>query len=186
MAATASVKFRISTPYRGGTKVWSITHHVTGGSWQDQTHFNTYADAVKGEMVTGLDSRNTIVDATAYNPGSSLPVYTRTYGTAGTYSGTNPRAPLEACILIRFTTDQRTSKNHPIYLFNWIHGVQTNGTTDPDTPLGGQKAAWTTRANDLVVGFSDGTLTRKRAGPNGAVAQSGVAEDYLHVREFPR
>ncbi len=185
MATTASAKFKFTTAYRGGTKDWSTTMHVTGGSWQDQTHFNTWVDGVKGDWVSALDSRNTFVGATAYNPGSDLPVYERTWGTAGTYSGTNPRAPLEACILVRYATDQRSTKNHAIYLFTWIHGVQTDGTTSPDTPLSGQKAAWATRAGNLVTGYSDGTLTRKRAGPRGAVAQSSSVEDYLHMREFP-
>lgn len=184
MAAQASCKFRFTTPYRGATKTWTTTVHVTGGDWQDQAHFNTFADGVKGDWISALDSRNTFVDATAYNPGSALPVFTRTFGTNGTYTGTNPRAPLEDCILVRFTTTQRTSKNHPIYLYNWIHGVQTDGTTSPDTPLSGQKAAWTTRAASLVAGYTDGTLNRIRCGPNGAVAQSGAAETYLHHRDF--
>ncbi len=185
MASTASIKIRITTNYRGATKTWSTRMHLTGGNWQDQAHFDAIADEMKTEFQTALDSRNTIVDCIGYNPGSDLPVFSKSYNAAGTYSGTNPRAPLEACILLRFTTDARSSKNHPVYLFNYIHGVQTDGTTSPDTPYSAQLSAWTTRAGNVVTGWSDGTLTRKRAGPNGAVAQSGAGETYLHMREFP-
>jgi hypothetical protein len=185
VAAQASVKFTFTSPYEGGTKTWSTRLHVTGGNWQDQTHFNAFSDAVWTDWKSATDTHTTLVSATGYNGGSDLPVFSKSYNQAGTYTGTNPRAALEMCILIRFTTTQRSSRNHPIYLYNWIHCVQIDSGTTPEVPLGGQKAAWTTRATSLVSGYSDGTLNRIRCGPNGAVAQSGAAETYLHHRDFP-
>jgi hypothetical protein len=86
---------------------------------------------------------------------------------------------------MRFTTDARSVKNHPVYLFNYIHCVPTAGATSPDSPSSGLTSTWNTRAAILVAGYSDGTLTRKRAGPNGAVAQAGATLTYLHHRDFP-
>lgn len=188
MAPTASIKYRFSTTgYRGGTKVWSTTFHLTGGSWQDSTHFNTFSDAVESDLLSALYPLTTLVDATGYDPGSSLPVFSKSYNAAGTATvGSVSYAPLECALLLKFTTDARSTKNHPVYLFNYIHNAQMNASSTPDVPLSGMVTHWTTRAANLVAGYSDGTLTRKRAGPNGAVAQSSSVETYLTHRDFPR
>ncbi len=186
MAAQASIKFRFSSPYKGGTKVWSTTCHVTGGDWQDLTHFTTFGNNVWAEWISTTATRTTLLDFTAYNGGSDLPVYTVTKNAAGTYNpSTNYFAPLESCILMKYTTDQRTSKNHPIYLFNYIHDITLQSQAASETPESSLLAAWITRTHDFVAGYSDGTLTRKRAGPNGAVAQSGTCLSYLTHRDFP-
>lgn len=187
MGSTASAKFVFTSPYRGGTKQWTTRLHCTGGSWQDLTHFNTWCSNVYTPWLTAIPARTTLVQTVAYNPGSDLPVYTTTVGSAGTQSaGSSWFAPLESCILLRWTTDQRSTKNHPIYLFNYLHGWYSAGATSPDAPDASLVTAWSARAAALATGYSDGTLTRKRAGPNGAVAQSGVCEAWYHHRDFPR
>lgn len=183
----ASIKFVFSSPYEGGQKVWSTRFHVTGGAWQDQAHFNAFSDNVKAELISVTATETTLVESVGYNPGSEVPVYTKAYNTAGTQPLDGPAfAPLECCYLLRFTTDQRSTKNHPIYLFNYIHNAMVDASGTPETPRASMKAAWTTRCNDWVAGYSDGTLTRKRCGPRGAVAQSGACETYLTHRDFPR
>jgi len=175
-----------SFSWRGSTHVWSQLWHVTGGSWQDQTHFNSFSDALWNEVKTITCARVTLVETVAYNPGSFLPVYTKTYGSAGTYTDTsNPQAGGEDCMLWKFTTDQRTTKNHPIYLYKWFHGTQTDGATSPDSLRNGIHSTAGGVISDIVAGLSDGTLTRKYCGPYGAVAQSGTCNALLHNREFP-
>lgn len=182
----ASIKWVFTSPYRGGTKTWSTRFYVTGGDWQDQTHFNTFADALNTDLHTITSTETTIVEAIGYNGGSFLPVFTKAYGVAGAQTLDGPSfAPLEACYLLRFTTDARSSKNHPIYLFNYIHNAMVNASGTPEVPRASMKSAWNTRCNMLVAGYSDGTLTRKRCGPRGAVAQSGACETYLTHRDFP-
>ena len=184
---TASCKLIFQSPYKGGTKQWSTKLHVTGGNWQDQTHFNTFADALWTDIRPVVPTRTSLVEAVAYNPGSDLPVFTKSYGQAGTYDETGrAMQALEVVALLRFTTDARSTKNHPIYLFNYIHDVPADSTDTPETPRADWKASWQTRCNNMVAGYSDGTLTRKRAGPRGAVAQSGAIEDYFTHRDFPR
>lgn len=174
-----------TSPYRGGTKTWSTTHHLTGGDWQDQTHFNTFSDALTSEWLGNVFTHTTLVETVGYNPGSDLPVFSKAYATAGSLSLTSREiCPLEACVLLRFTTDQRTTKNHPVYLFNYIHDQANVGASAANTPAADILAAWASRSHDLVAGFSDGTLTRKRAGPRGAVAQAGTAEAFLTHRDF--
>jgi len=182
----AGIKFVFSFSWRGSTKGWTQLWHFTGGAWQDQTHFNTMSDNVWGQISGVIPARNTLVETIGYNPGSFLPVYTKAYGASGTYTDTtNPQAPGEACMLWRFTTTQRSTKNHPIYLYKWFHGMQTDGATSPDTL---RSAIYTSSASQiahLCTGQSDGTLTRPYCGPFGAVAQSGTCNPKLHIREFP-
>lgn len=183
----ASVKFVFTSPYEGGTKTWSTRFYLTGGAWQDATHFNTLADAIQADLHTITTTETTIVEAIGYDPGSFLPVFTKSYGTAGSQTLDGPSfAPLECCYLLKFTTDARSSKNHPIYLFNYIHNAMVDSATTPETPRASARSAWTTRCAELVAGYSDGTLTRKRCGPRGAVAQSGACEPMLTHRDFPR
>lgn len=175
-----------SSPYRGGAKVWSNLWHWTGASWASQGQVDTFAgnlwDTIKGQVLAGT----TFVEAVAYNAGSFLPVYTHTSGAAGTYTdASNPQAPLEASALWRFTTDQRTSKNHPIYLFKWFHHVQTEGLTSPDSLRNGLHSGMGGAISDILAGITDGTNTRNYCGPFGAVAQTGTCNSLLHMREFP-
>lgn len=187
MADTASIKLRFQSPYQAGVKVWSTTFHLTGGAWQDQAHFDTFSNALKVDWLNVTPTDTTFLDTTAYDPGSALPRFTHSYNAAGLQALDGPAyAPLEACYLLRFSTDQRSTKNHPIYLFNYIHHAMVNASGTPDIPRASMKSALQTRCNLLVAGYSDGTLTRKRAGPRGAVAQSGVCETYLTHRDFPR
>lgn len=182
----AGMKMLFSFSWRGTTKNWSQLYHFNQGAWQDQGHFNALSDAWWNLMKGAIPARNTLVSTTAYNPGSFLPVYTKTYGSAGTYTDTtNPQATGEACMLFRFLTDQRTSKNHPIYLFKWFHGMQTDGATSPDTLRAGIASTAAGVVTDMLAGASDGTLTRHYCGPFGAVAQSGSVNPKLHIREFP-
>lgn len=183
----ASIKWIFESPYQGGTKRWSTRFYLTGGDWQDLAHFNTLSDAIETELRSVTATESTIVESVGFNGGSFLPVHTKPYGLAGTQTLDGPAfAPLEACYLLRFTTTQRSSKNHPIYLFNYIHNAMINASGTPETPRASMKAAWQTRCNDLVAGYSDGSLTRRRCGPRGAVAQAGVCETYLTHRDFPR
>lgn len=182
----AGIKLTFSFSWRGSTKNWSQLYHLTQGSWQDQGHFNAASDALWNLLKTAIPSRNTLVSSTGYNPGSFLPVFSKSYGAAGTFTDTaNPQATGEACMLVKFTTTQRTTKNHPIYLFKWFHGVQSEGTTSPDTLRSGIRTTMQGQIDTLMGGISDGTLTRKYCGPFGAVAQVGTVNTLLHIREFP-
>jgi hypothetical protein len=83
---------------------------------------------------------------------------------------------------MRWETAARTSKNHPIYLFNYVHGMLAEGTSgaNADKPFATIKtnldaigAKW------IGAGYSDGTNTYKRAGPNGANGTSYLTATYL-------
>lgn len=186
MATPPSGKLVWQSPYRGGTRLWSNRYYVTGPDWSGSTQFHTWVDAVWGQLQGATLAATTLVEAVAYQGGSDLPFDTYSIGAAGTKSlGTSWRAPLEECLLLKFTTTARSTKNHPIYLFKFIHCVPTGGATSPDIPDSGYVSTATSRYGNFVSGLSDGTNNRILCGPRGAVAQSMVVETYLHHRDFP-
>ena len=113
-------------------------------------------------------------------------VFTKAYSLTGTLTppGTGSQAPGDAAALIRYATLARSAKNHPVYLFNYYHGVWLSAT-DQDKVQSSQLSAMNTYAAAWVAGFSDGTGARERCGPHGAGATSGACRVFITHRDFP-
>jgi len=79
-----------------------------------------------------------------------------------------------------------TSKNHPLYLFSYYHGVASPAAGPFDTLHPTTVTAMGTYANAWITGFSDGTATHHRTGPNGDVATGQLVSSLLTHRDFPR
>jgi len=123
--------------------------------------------------------------ATSTNP-HGIVTQTKTYSTSGTFVGTGGNLmPGDCAAVMRYSTTQRSIKNHPIYLWSYWHGVfrDASGTEDAILPL--QITAYNTYATSWLSGFSDGTNTRIRSGPRGAVAQSRTLLTFIRHRDFP-
>jgi hypothetical protein len=186
MAATPSLKVIKSIPFKGGSRRTSNRYHFNGGTPADGTHWTTFSDAVVNaeKLCSGIET--TIVETIGYAAGSDVPVFSKTYSTVGTSAATGAFAPAECAALVRYATAARTSKNHPVYLFNFYHQVMVQ------TSAGNQELLATTLRTELgtyaahwLSGFSDGTLTLVRAGPNGATATGSFVEEYVTHRDFP-
>ena len=188
MAATASIKVTKSFLYKGSTRQFSNRYHLD--ATPDSTaHWTTISDLIVTAEKAIYTSNVTIVATTGYEPGTDLPIFSKTYSTAGTYTATGGRdAPGDCAAVIRYSTTQRTSKNHPIYLFNYYHGVCRSDTATAaqfNDILATQKTAYQTYADFWLAGISDTVTTYHRAGPNGAVAQSRFVKTTFSHRDFP-
>jgi hypothetical protein len=143
-------------------------------------------DAIVAAEKAIFPSSCTIVECVGYAAGSDVPVSSKTYSTAGTGSFGGQNNPLEAVALLRWSTNARSSKNHPIYLFNYFHQSRSVATgTDWDKLDPTQRTAIGTYAAAWITGFSDGSITAVRAGPNGVTASAGFVEEYVTHRDFP-
>lgn len=187
MASTPSIKVTKQFTYRGVTRQWSNRYHFNGGTPADSAHWTTLSDAVVTAEKAIHIPPVTIVKTTGYAAGSEVPVFTKTYSTAGTAtSASGSPIPGDCAALIRYSTAARTSKNHPIYLFNYYHGVMV-AVGSQDTLLASQAAAMATYAGVWIgAGFSDGTTSYNRAGPNGATATGVLVEALVTHRDLPR
>lgn len=187
MAPAPSIRVIKSMTYKGGTKLWSNRYHVTGPDFSGTTEFNTFADAVTADEKASLLPAITIVEVVGYNAGSDIPAFTKTYSLAGTYAagGSEKAGPGDSAALMRYSTTQRSVKNHPIYLFNYYHRPPIDVTGSGDTMTTTYKNQLGSYGTNWIAGYSDGDQVRKRCGPNGAVAQSKLVETYITHRDFP-
>jgi hypothetical protein len=185
MAAAASIKIVKTIPWKGGTQSWSNRYHFDGTTPADSTHWQTLADAITTAEKAIYAPWIHITDAVGYGPGSDVPVFSHSYTPiAGTGSFSGDVQAAEVVALCRFTTAKRSSKNHPVYLFNYWHGVYANSATENDLLLASQKTAMETYAAAWITGFSDGSSSHHRAGPDGTLATARVLETYLTHRDF--
>lgn len=129
-----------------------------------------------------------IIATVGYAPGSEIPVFNKTYTTQGTaaFANWNP-LPGDAAACVRYSTADRSSKNHPVYLFNYYHAVGYQNTGDADTLNTAQKNALATYAASWITGFSDGAVTHKRCRPASTDLATGVlVQPLVTHRDLPR
>lgn len=179
--------------YRGATRTFSNRYHFEGALPVDAAAWTVLAGHVTDAEQAIYDSEVTIIQALGYDAGSATStnphgdaVFAHTYSKVGTGAfgaGAVP-APGDCAALLRYSTTARSTKNHPVYLFNYFHGVQIP-VAGGDQMASGQQTAIETYADAWLAGFTDGTGPRERCGPRGAVATGRFVDANIRHRDFP-
>jgi len=182
-----SVKVVYSMPYKAGTKQWSQRFHFNGAIPASDAEWSALMVEIAPDAEYIISTNGSLVEMIGYLAGSDVPVYTHAFGVAGLFdgSGDNVACPGDVAALTRFTTDARTSKNHPIYLFKYSHqayhqpGERDNCSNDMITRLNGYYLKW------INGSYSVAGTPIDYCGPYGAVGLTRNTETYLTHRDFP-
>lgn len=184
-----SVRIIQQFTYRGATQEFSNRYFLAGGVPADDAAWLALVDDImngtSANLLTALSTHVTVVKAIGYEAGSEVSVWMHDYSDAGVHVLSGNRSPGDAAVMCRWTTDARTSKGHPIYLFKYFHSV-SGETGDPDTLESGLRSAFQDYAQKWWdAGYTDGTNTYRICGPFGAVGLSSEVDPYVRHRDFP-
>lgn len=187
MAATGSIRVIKNIEFRGGLREWSNRYYFDGTLPPDPATWEIFADNVvdleKALFVSDIGFTRVV----GYGAASDVGVYTKDYTTAGTFTGSDlENTPPDVAALGKWTTAKRTSKNHPVYLYNYWHGALIHAATARDALLFAQFTAFNAYMQDWIDGITDGTVDHHRCGPDGTLALTGAVEEYVRHRDFPR
>jgi hypothetical protein len=195
MAAQASITVVKDFLYRGSLEEWSNTYHFTNDAPTTQGRWQTFADAVIAAEKAAHISAVRIIRVTGHKAGVKprdffhdyLALGTQVAGTLAIAAANDPN-PGDVAAWVRWATDQFTTKGKPIFLRSYMHCVCSGNTQATcDTLQTTQKTAFETYATAWNTGFSDGTTTHARSGPNGAVGLTPVlASQFVTTRTLER
>lgn len=188
-----SIVVRKNFPYRNSSRDFTNRYHFEGDLPADDTAWTTLANNVTDAEQAIYETEVAIIEVVGYDAGTASAtnphgdaVFTLAMDKHGTLvpAAGDHKGPGDAAVLLRYGTPARSTKNHPVYLFNYFHGVYQD-SSGPDLLSTPQKTAVEDYATSWITGFSDGSTNRERCGPRGAVATSRLVNSYVHHRDFP-
>jgi hypothetical protein len=160
-----SLLCKYTIPFEDGTTQTSNRFYLTTPSGPQSPandgQWDTLAINFSDDFLGILGPWATLDQIVGYDIGDDVGVKVYDYGSAGTHNPTpsRPALPAQCCSLMKWTTDERTSRNHPIYLWNYVHA---QGYYEPDPEKVAAQDALHDFGEKLTLsgsGFSDGVHT---------------------------
>jgi|SRR5215213_11107782 len=173
--------------YKGSLEEWGNRYHFSGGAPADDAHWLTFDSAVRTAEKAILNVQTSIVRTLGYEADDEPSVWARTATTVGTLApSTSQIMPGDVAASIRYSTARRDSRGHPVYLRNYYHGGFRSTSGDLDTLIAAYKTALETYGSAWVAGFSDGTVTHPRTGPDSLGATGTFVSPFFGRRKLKR
>jgi hypothetical protein len=188
----ASVRIVKQFTYREVARQFSNRYHIGVNFPQTPAAWKTLIDNVAGaetDLFPPLANGGAkIVAGYGLGPNSNIPVHEETYNYDGVLAhDTWSPSPGDAAAIVKYTTPDRSIRNHPIYLWSYYHAVGAQPGVDGDKLNTVQHAAIQAYANAWLTGFSDGSTTYRRSRPNnGTIATAATCELDISHRDLPR
>lgn len=172
--------------YEGVGKLWTNGYYFLGTEPTSFSDWSSFANDVIDLEKLVLQNDVTIVKAQGYQAGDDFPSYSENFTTVGTLSVSGAsNAPRDCAAVVRFNTEARSTNNHPIYGYNYYHGVADydSGSGHPPGWLYEPQAiALETYAQAWIDGIGD--HNRCTAGGHACVAV--FVDPWIRHRDFPR
>jgi hypothetical protein len=175
-----------SFSYRGATQEFSNSYHLLEEAPATHADWELLFDAVVDLEKHVYGSGVTIVLAQGKTSDDAVVAHQKVYTTAGTFSGFDAHGvPGDAAALLRFATNVRSVKGHPIYCFNYFHACACSGS-NADNLNSDYKTALETYGTAWVTGIDAGDAgTFHRATPHGQSTVSRLVSPFVRHRDFP-
>jgi len=179
-----SIRIVKSSPMDGANKLWSNRYYFDGGLPGDWT---ALGDAIVALEKAYLAADTAIVEIHGYAPGSDVAIHNRTLAVGGLVVLTSKtKLPKDCALLLRQATTKRSTKNHVVFVFTYVHGVlQTSGATNGDSAISAQLTPLQAFGDAWNAGITAAGRTYKRTTPDGHVVTGALANSIITHRDFP-
>lgn len=190
MPDTDSIVIAKTFSYRGVQEVWTNKYHLEGTTPTTLAAARTLLRAIWDSERAALGSDVYLAGGSFYNAGNNAAAFmfdpTNIGGTGTENQGTSTTSasnPGDTAVWVRWLTNERNSKNKPIYLRKYFHGFPLTAA-DGDTVNAGVRTALAAHGTKMMDGSLPGSM--KICGPQGADAVSAQVAQFVTTRTLKR